>query len=198
MIRVTDDDGDHMSGPDMSFETKLTGLSDGQKAALALVAQYKSSKEIARILGISPHTVDQRMKRVQAILGVNSRFEAARLYAAAPGTNGEDAATAWGGLIYHASDIPVGTYSADTAPSAAEANQAAGGVTTLHQAQAAYTDGFVGWKRNSPWYSVLLEAGQANELTLLARALCIGGTALFAVLALAAVVSLAEGLSRIF
>lgn len=191
-------DRDYKSGSDISFETKLAGLSEGQKAALALVAQYKSSKEIARTLGISPHTVDQRMKRVQAILGVNSRFEAARLYAAAAGTNGDTPAAAWGDLIYHASDLPVGTDSTDSRSSAAEGNQSADRVTTLHQAQAAYADGFVGWKRNRPWYSVLLEAGQANRLTLLARALCIGGIALFAVLSLAAVVSLAEGLSRIF
>jgi len=87
----------------MGVETKLIGLSDGQKAALALVAQYKSSKEIARMLGISPHTVDQRMKRVQAILGVNSRFEAARLYAAASATPADQPSATWGDLIYHAS-----------------------------------------------------------------------------------------------
>lgn len=187
-----------MPETDMGVETKLTGLSEGQKAALALVAQYKSSKEIARILGISPHTVDQRMKRVQAILGVNSRFEAARLFAAAPAQTTEQPGTTWGDLIYHPSDIPIGAPPADTGASAAEEDQAADRAMTLHQAQAAYADGFVGWKTKRPWYSVLLEAGQANEMTLLARAVCIGGITLFAVLSLAAVVSLAEGLSRIF
>jgi DNA-binding CsgD family transcriptional regulator len=187
-----------MSGPDMEIETKLTGLSEGQKAALALVAQYKSSKQIARTLGISPHTVDQRMKRVQAILGVSSRFEAARLFTASIAPTSEQPGTTWGDLIYHPSDIPNDASSTETELSAAEGNQAADSAVTLHQAQAAYADGFVGWKNNRPWYSVLLEAGQANEMTLLARGVCIGGIALFAVLSLAAVVSLAEGLSRIF
>jgi DNA-binding CsgD family transcriptional regulator len=182
----------------MEIESKLTGLSEGQKAALALVAQYKSSKQIARTLGISPHTVDQRMKRVQAILGVSSRFEAARLFTAAIAPTSDQPATTWGDLIYHPSDIPIGTISTEADLSAVEANQAADSAMTLHQAQAAYADGFVGWKHNRPWYSVLLEAGQANEMTLLARGVCIGGIALFAVLSLAAVVSLAEGLSRIF
>ncbi len=186
--------------PDTEHEiaAKLTGLSDGQKAALALVAQFKSSKEIARTLGISPHTVDQRMKRVQAILGVNSRFEAARLFAAATQGSPQPLETEWGDLIYHTSDIPPDAPSPEVAASAVEGNRAADGVMTLHQAQAAYADGFVGWQNNRPWYSVLLEAGQANELTPLVRAVCIGGIALFAVLSLAAVVSLAEGLSRIF
>ena len=64
---------------------RLVALSKGQLQVLALVAQYKSSKEIARTLGISPNTVDQRLKRVQLILGVSGRFEAARLYAASIG-----------------------------------------------------------------------------------------------------------------
>jgi DNA-binding CsgD family transcriptional regulator len=179
----------------MEVETKLAGLSEGQKAALALVAQYKSSKQIARMLGISPHTVDQRMKRVQAILGVSSRFEAARIFTASAV---EQAGTTWGDLIYHPSDIPNDAPSTETGLSAVEGNQATDSAVTLHQAQAAYADGFVGWKNNRPWYSVLLEAGQENEMTLLARGVCIGGIALFAVLSLAAVVSLAEGLSRIF
>ena len=190
--------GDRMSGPDPEVETKLTGLSDGQKAALALVAQYKSSKQIARALGISPHTVDQRMKRVQAILGVSSRFEAARLFTAATAPTADQSGTTWGDLIYHPSDIPIDAPSTEAGVSAVEGNQVADSAVTLHQAQAAYADGFVGWKENRPWYSVLLEAGQANEMTLLARAVCIGGIALLAVLSLAAAVSLAEGLSRIF
>ena len=36
-------------------------LSEGQKACLRLVDDHHTSKEIARILGISPFTVDQRL-----------------------------------------------------------------------------------------------------------------------------------------
>jgi DNA-binding CsgD family transcriptional regulator len=193
---------DQTSAMDIGAASKLTELSEGQKAALALVAQYKSSKEIARVLGISPHTVDQRMKRVQAILGVHSRFEAARIFVAASALSDDQEpdsiGTSWGDLIYHTSDIPITPDSGQVQPSAADRNPAADGAMTLHQAQAAYADGFVGWKSDRAWHSVLLEAGQANELTVLARAVCIGGIALLAVLSLAAVVSLAEGLSRIF
>lgn len=59
----------------------IAKLSDKQKDCLRLVLQCKTSKEIARELGISPHTVDRRLKDAIEQLGVSSRFEAARLLA---------------------------------------------------------------------------------------------------------------------
>jgi DNA-binding CsgD family transcriptional regulator len=58
-------------------------LSAGQRQCLELVNQHLSSKEIALRLGISPHTVDQRVRQALQILGVDKRGEAARLVAAA-------------------------------------------------------------------------------------------------------------------
>ena len=68
----------------------------------------------------------------------------------------------------------------------------------LHQPQATYAEGFVGWGERKPWYAVLFEADRTNDLTPLMRAICIGAIALTSILALAAAVSLVEGLSRIF
>jgi len=48
-----------------------------------LVDRHHSSKEIAVRLGISPHTVDQRIRGALEKLGVERRGEAARLVAAA-------------------------------------------------------------------------------------------------------------------
>jgi hypothetical protein len=45
---------------------------------LALVAEHWSSKEIAVRLGISPHTVDQHVRRALHRLGAPTRREAAR------------------------------------------------------------------------------------------------------------------------
>lgn len=56
-------------------------LSDGQRLCLRLVAEQMSSKEIALRLGISPHTVDQRLKVATRTLGASSRFDAARKFA---------------------------------------------------------------------------------------------------------------------
>jgi DNA-binding CsgD family transcriptional regulator len=54
-------------------------LSRGQVECLRLVAGHLSSKEIAAELGISPHTVDQRIRGALHILGVERRSQAARM-----------------------------------------------------------------------------------------------------------------------
>jgi DNA-binding CsgD family transcriptional regulator len=63
----------------------LAKLTEGQKDCLRLVAHHLSSKEIARRLGISQHTVDQRLKVAMRTLAAESRFEAARLLTAHEG-----------------------------------------------------------------------------------------------------------------
>ena len=63
--------------------SRVTRLSKGQIDCLLLVDQHHSSKEIAVRLGISPHTVDQRIRGALDKLGVERRGEAARLVAAA-------------------------------------------------------------------------------------------------------------------
>jgi DNA-binding CsgD family transcriptional regulator len=56
-------------------------LTEKQKECLRLVLRRNSSKEIASELGISPHTVDARLKGALKTLGTTSRFEAARMLA---------------------------------------------------------------------------------------------------------------------
>lgn len=63
-------------------DARLARLSEGQLECLLLVDQHMSSKEIAVRLGISPHTVDQRIRQSLQILGVERRHQAARLVAA--------------------------------------------------------------------------------------------------------------------
>ena len=65
------------------LDDRVARLSEGQRQCLALVDEHLSSKEIALKLGISPHTVDQRVRQSLQILGVEKRGEAARLVAAA-------------------------------------------------------------------------------------------------------------------
>jgi DNA-binding CsgD family transcriptional regulator len=57
-----------------------TDLTDKQRQVLDLLIQHKTSKEISRALGISPHTVDQRIMLSRAKLGVSSRSEVAQAY----------------------------------------------------------------------------------------------------------------------
>ena len=56
-------------------------LNEGQRDCLRLVLAHLNSKEIARELGVSPHTVDQRLRTAMRILNAQSRFEAARIFA---------------------------------------------------------------------------------------------------------------------
>lgn len=60
-------------------------LTAKQRECLHLVVQRKSSKEIARILGISKPAVDQRLDSARRKLDVMTRDEAAIVYARAAG-----------------------------------------------------------------------------------------------------------------
>ena len=55
-------------------------LTEGQKDCLRLVDDLLTSKEIARKLGISPFTVDQRLDAARRKLNATSRKSAARIY----------------------------------------------------------------------------------------------------------------------
>ncbi|MDQ3477696.1 MAG: helix-turn-helix transcriptional regulator [Pseudomonadota bacterium] len=63
---------------------RVAKLTAGQLDCLNLVNEHLSSKEIAIRLGISPHTVDQRVRGSLQILGVERRAQAARLVAKYP------------------------------------------------------------------------------------------------------------------
>lgn len=69
------------SGIDPS--SPVARLSKGQIECLLLANQHHNSKEIAQRLGISSHTVDQRIRRALGKLGVPRRSEAVRLVSAA-------------------------------------------------------------------------------------------------------------------
>ncbi|HEX8262447.1 MAG TPA: sigma factor-like helix-turn-helix DNA-binding protein [Allosphingosinicella sp.] len=78
---------------------RLARVSEGQRACLRLVLEHRSSKDIARVLAISPHTVDQRIRFAMKALGAGSRVEAARILAAAEAEQGYQP------LIYQLPDI---------------------------------------------------------------------------------------------
>jgi DNA-binding CsgD family transcriptional regulator len=65
----------------LAMTADLSGLTAEQIEALRLVGENLSSKEIARLLGISKSAVDQRLDRARLALGASSRREAARLLA---------------------------------------------------------------------------------------------------------------------
>ena len=68
-----------MTGTDQS-ERSLPRLTAKQRDVLALIADNRTSKEIAGLLGISESAVNQRIEIVRARLGGLPRGELARLY----------------------------------------------------------------------------------------------------------------------
>src|SRR6476469_7716886 len=70
-------------GPSYQGEitSRVRRLTSGQLDCLRLVDQHLNSKEIASQLGISPHTVDQRIRQAIATLGVERRTQAALIVA---------------------------------------------------------------------------------------------------------------------
>ena len=79
---------------------RVVQLTDGQRDCLRLVYAHMTSKDIARALGVSPHTVDMRLRTAMKTLGVASRIEAARALADAEGS-----ADGYQPLVYQASEV---------------------------------------------------------------------------------------------
>jgi DNA-binding CsgD family transcriptional regulator len=82
----------------------LATLTDGQRDCLRLVYNHMTSKDIARILRVSPHTVDMRLRTAMKALSVGSRIEAARLLIQEE-TGGMVPPDTYQSLIYHPPEI---------------------------------------------------------------------------------------------
>jgi DNA-binding CsgD family transcriptional regulator len=63
------------------IHTRFPKLTEAQCECLRLVNSHLTSKEIAIRVGVSRHTIDQRLDRACKTLGVSTRKEAARLFA---------------------------------------------------------------------------------------------------------------------
>jgi len=62
-------------------ELRTSRLSERQKEVLRLVFQNYDAKQIARALGISPHTANDHMRAARRALGVARTMDAARILA---------------------------------------------------------------------------------------------------------------------
>lgn len=83
----------------------ISRLSEKEIVCLRGVAELKSSKVIARDLGVSSHTVDARLKRAIAKLDAADRFDAARMFQANTHVrNPPDERVRT--LVYQAPDVP--------------------------------------------------------------------------------------------
>jgi DNA-binding CsgD family transcriptional regulator len=105
--------------PEGQRNPRVTLLTEAERECLRLVYQHMTSKDIARQIGVSPHTVDMRLRQAIRKLEVSNRIEAARalvhteilLGVAQPVADNRDA-DAYQELIYQASEIAADANSA--------------------------------------------------------------------------------------
>ena len=71
--------------PTVSDPSALARLTEAQRVCLRLIYRHHSSKDIAREIGISPHSVDARVRSALQTLGLDSRVDAALALAAHEG-----------------------------------------------------------------------------------------------------------------
>jgi DNA-binding CsgD family transcriptional regulator len=181
-------------------EAGLDRLSSGQRDCLSLVAQMMTSKEIGRRLGISPHTVDERLKRAVATLGTATRFEAARMYVASL-EHKDRPAFAWDdhqSMTYQAPEVVETAASFMLEPSSeSQVRLDDGDQHELHEAHTPYFDVPRQSPSQSSVWSAFLDGHWENRLSPGARIASIILIAVLAVFAMGALVSIYEGLSRL-
>jgi DNA-binding CsgD family transcriptional regulator len=193
-------------------------LNEGQKDCLRLVMQHFSSKEIARKLSLSPHTVDKRLKLATAILGVSSRVDAARILAE---VDGNGAAQSYAGahasppafsfghtnlessgdqsLVYQYPDLSPQSDSVRYQSSAGEKDPVADKPSfMLHERQASFASASTAPTKAGFLGLFFGKENQVNGLSVPARMAAIMGIAVGSILTFAVFISVIEGLSRLY
>lgn len=165
---------------------RLARLTDGQRECLRGVFMHKSSKEIARELGISKDTVDQRLDRARKLLGAATRVEAAQMLA--------EADRSYHRVVYDPVSI------AGAPPAAAAIASVDGGrqqATTadlkVGESQASY----IAFPHRISGLRLPLPVGDGpNTLSAGQRLIGIGLAAVGIIVAVGTLVTIAEGISR--
>lgn len=164
----------------IEIERRMAGLSDKHIAVLERIASHKSSKIIARELDISPFTVDQRVRKIMTVLGVQTRLQAAQLYQVVQG-HAPASGEMYKELVCKSSHIP-------------KSGKARDEEVRLGELDPASREAVI----NHPLFSVLLSSRKENRLSVPNRLLFIIAIMIASTLLIAAMISLVEGLSRVF
>ena len=177
-------------------EDVFNRLTGGEIACLQLVAKGMVSKEIARILDVSPHTVDARLRTATRKMGARNRFGAAQMLVEAHQNGSFPPKAAVSKLIYEDLNIPASEEEAETEASAGEGNDPADlrSETPLFHKETAESQ-MEGWLRPSHPFAKFF--GGDNQLSLGRRVLLIVGISIGSTMAFTAVVNSLIGLSRL-
>jgi DNA-binding CsgD family transcriptional regulator len=110
----------------------LDRLTEKQRECLRLVYAHKETKEIARLLGLSPDGVNQRIKTAMNTLGVGRRRDAAQIVAEAEGLG------TYPPLVHAPRDIAAAPNSAMLGPSTEGERQSGSSVGVMREEQSAF------------------------------------------------------------
>lgn len=143
-------------------------LTDAQRACLRLVYEHKSSKQIARALGVSKDTVDQRLDRARKLLGASSRTEAAIAF--------HEWEQVYHRVVYDAPSVVLSTPYSTTLPAAEDCRNRIRPGLVVNDVYEPYRTSDAS---NNGWLGSLLRLrlGKRNDLSLWQRTICIAAIA---------------------
>ena len=174
----------------MAEKHSIDLLSAGQRDCLRLVYHHKSSKEIARELDISPHTVDQRLRVAMRKLGVDNRKKAALMFATASGE------TTYQSLRYQSPQIAAVISAPHDRTHNDRAKDSGAKVEHILREQQQPFAVFSDAKASGSKFSLPGLGGSDNDLTILEKLAWIVGISFAAALSYGAIISGLEALSR--
>jgi DNA-binding CsgD family transcriptional regulator len=170
------------------MEHPVARLSEGQRECLRMVYRHMETKEIARVLGISPDGVTQRIKTAMRILGVDRRRDAALILAEAEGTD------PYPSLVYPPRDIAIAPHPATFATSTEGGRPGGSSGEAMREVQAAFeTAPFA----RRPALPLPIGGARPNDVGILKRLAWIAGITIGIALAFGALISGVEALTRL-
>lgn len=172
------------NAPDEGYELSLNKLSRAQLQCLVLVVEGLTSKEIAVALGVSNHTVDERLKRSLKVLGVASRREAGRIVAASGNW------AAYQRLVYQSPDLSDDPWPPLPQPMPSGFHSGVGS-EDLNRSEHF-------WKFIVDYLPFPTQGRETNQLSYTARIVMIVILAIFIALAFGSLVSAVEAISMLF
>lgn len=170
-------------------DDRVARLSEGQRECLRMVYRHMETKEIARVLGISPDGVTQRIKAAMRILGVSRRRDAAMILAQFEGTE------PYPPLVYPSRDIALEPDPATFGPSTGNERPSGFAGEAMREEQVAFEAAAPHPGR--PALPFPLGGARPNDVGWMRRLAWIAGITIGIALAFGALVSGVEALARL-
>ena len=186
------------SHPESDAAQLIATLGEGEIECLRLVGEGLGSKAIARRLGLSPHTVDARLKATCRKLGTNSRFVAAKMLADNPPLSDENTpASPDTKLVYENVSLPSAPVAADKGASAGEGDGPGDLDHTMPRKTGSIADSGSGGAWLEPDHPIAKFFGGENRLSVWQRLLVTLAIAMGSVIAFGVLVNGLVGISRL-